>query len=316
MDAVTLQPAAGAHGEFTGILLIRALLESQGNPRKKILIPDSAHGTNPATATMAGYAVENIKSNERGMVDVEALARVGRRRRRRADGHQSQHAGRLRREHHAASPRSCTPRARMLYMDGANMNALVGIARPGDFGVDVMHLNLHKTFSTPHGGGGPGSGPVAVKKHLEPFLPMPRLKRAGKIAGPGITICRNPSAACAPSTATSACSCARWPTSWRTAATGCATPRWTRCSTPTTSASMLEPYFDLPYHAPTMHEVRVQRRAPGQARRAHRRHRQAPDRLRIPSLHRELPADRSRRDDDRADRDREQSTSWICSSTR
>ena len=133
MDAVTLQPAAGAHGELTGILLIRALLEKRGNPRKKILIPDSAHGTNPATAAIAGYAVENITSNERGMVDLAALARAGRRRRRRADGHQSQHARRVRREHRAASPRSCTRRARMLYMDGANMNALVGIARPGRF---------------------------------------------------------------------------------------------------------------------------------------------------------------------------------------
>ena len=109
-------------------------------------------------------------------------------------------------------------------MDGANMNALVGIARPGDFGVDVMHLNLHKTFSTPHGGGGPGSGPVAVKQHLVPFLPKPRMS-ARTSAGPGITIARNPSAAFAPSTETSACTFAPWPTSWPTAATACATPR-------------------------------------------------------------------------------------------
>src|SRR5580693_540402 len=179
MDAVTLQPAAGAHGEFTGILLIRALLQSQGNPRKKLLIPDSAHGTNPATATMAGYRVENIKSNERGMVDVEALARA-------VDedvaalmitnpntlGVFEENITRIAEILHA--------KGAQVYMDGANMNALVGIARPGDFGVDVMHLNLHKTFSTPHGGGGPGGGPVAVKKALEPFLPIPRLKRAGK----------------------------------------------------------------------------------------------------------------------------------------
>ncbi len=180
MDAVTLQPAAGAHGELTGILLIRALLEKRGNPRKKILIPDSAHGTNPATAAIAGYAVENIKSNERGMLDVDALAQVVDRRRRRADGHQPQHARRLREEHRRTPPKSCTQKGAMLYMDGANMNALVGIARPGDFGVDVMHLNLHKTFSTPHGGGGPGAGPVAVKKLLEPFLPAPRLRKSGR----------------------------------------------------------------------------------------------------------------------------------------
>jgi glycine dehydrogenase subunit 2 len=178
MDAVTLQPAAGAHGEFTGILLIRALLESRGNPRKKLLIPDSAHGTNPATATMVGYSVENIKSNDRGMVDVESLARA-------VDedvaglmitnpntlGVFEQNITLIAEILHA--------KGAMVYMDGANMNALVGIARPGDFGVDVMHLNLHKTFSTPHGGGGPGSGPVAVKQHLVPFLPKPRLQQKG-----------------------------------------------------------------------------------------------------------------------------------------
>lgn len=177
MDAVTLQPAAGAHGEFTGILIVRAFLESQGHPRKKLLIPDSAHGTNPATATMAGYAVQNIKSNALGMIDVDELARA-------VDedvaalmltnpntlGVFEEHIARIAEILHA--------KGAQLYMDGANMNALLGIARPGDFGADVMHLNLHKTFSTPHGGGGPGSGPVVVKKHLIPFLPKPRLARA------------------------------------------------------------------------------------------------------------------------------------------
>jgi glycine cleavage system P protein (glycine dehydrogenase) subunit 2 len=178
MDAVTLQPAAGAHGEMTGILLVRALLESRGAARKKILIPDSAHGTNPATAAIAGYQVSNIRSNGQGMIDVESLART-------VD------------EDVAAlmitNPntlgvfeRNVRPIAEilhakgaLLYMDGANMNALAGIMRPGDNGVDVMHLNLHKTFSTPHGGGGPGSGPVAVKAEIEPFLPAPRLARLG-----------------------------------------------------------------------------------------------------------------------------------------
>ena len=117
----------------------------------------------------------------------------------------------------------------LVYMDGANMNALVGIARPGDFGVDVMHLNLHKTFSTPHGGGGPGAGPVAVKKHLEPFLPVPRLKTMGDAVDVELRSCRNRSDGCARSTETSACWCARWLTSWRTAATGCGMRRWTRC---------------------------------------------------------------------------------------
>jgi glycine dehydrogenase subunit 2 len=178
MAAVTLQPAAGAHGEFTGILLVRAYLQSQGNPRKKILIPDSAHGTNPATAMMVGYTVENIKSNERGMVDVEALARV-------VDEDvaalmvTNPNTVGVFEEQIAKVAAILHAKGAQVYMDGANMNALVGIARPGDFGVDVMHLNLHKTFSTPHGGGGPGSGAVAVKEHLRPFLPTPRLARAG-----------------------------------------------------------------------------------------------------------------------------------------
>jgi glycine dehydrogenase subunit 2 len=174
MDAITLQPAAGAHGEFTGILLVRAWHESQGNARKKILIPDSAHGTNPATAAICGYQVENLKSNAEGGIDLEALARQV--------------------DEETAALMLTNPstigvfesqiakiadilhaKGALLYMDGANMNALVGKARPGDFGVDVMHLNLHKTFSTPHGGGGPGSGPVACKAFLEPFLPTPVL---------------------------------------------------------------------------------------------------------------------------------------------
>jgi glycine dehydrogenase subunit 2 len=174
MDAVTLQPAAGAHGELTGILLIRAWLESQGNSRRKVLVPDSAHGTNPATATIAGYEVEEIPSNERGMVDINQL-----------DRHVDDSVAALMvtnpntvgifEQDIAKIAELLHSRGALLYMDGANMNALVGIARPGDFGVDVMHLNLHKTFSTPHGGGGPGAGPVAVKGHLKPFLPVPRL---------------------------------------------------------------------------------------------------------------------------------------------
>jgi glycine dehydrogenase subunit 2 len=179
MDAVTLQPAAGAHGELTGILLIRALLQRRGNPRRRILIPDSAHGTNPATAAIAGYAVENIKSSETGVLDVGALERLV-----------TEDVAALMvtnpntlgvfEENIIHAAEILHAKGAMLYMDGANMNALVGIARPGDFGVDVMHLNLHKTFSTPHGGGGPGAGPVAVKAALEPFLPTPRLKRSGK----------------------------------------------------------------------------------------------------------------------------------------
>jgi len=183
MDAITLQPAAGAQGELTGLLLIRSYLERHGNPRKKVLIPDSAHGTNPATAVIAGYAVENIKSESHGQIDVEKLrdlvtedvaalmitnpSTLGIFEERIPEIAEILHA-----------------KGALLYMDGANMNALTGIARPGDLGVDVMHLNLHKTFSTPHGGGGPGAGPVAMKKILEPFKPVPVLvkKQNGMLA--------------------------------------------------------------------------------------------------------------------------------------
>ena len=183
MDAITLQPAAGAQGELTGLLLIRSYLQKQGNPRKKVLIPDSAHGTNPATAVIAGYAVENIKSESHGQIDVDKLrelvtpdvaalmitnpSTLGIFEQRMPEIAQILHA-----------------KGALLYMDGANMNALAGVARPGDLGVDVMHLNLHKTFSTPHGGGGPGAGPVAMKKILEPFRPVPILveKENGRLA--------------------------------------------------------------------------------------------------------------------------------------
>ncbi len=183
MDAITLQPAAGAQGELTGLLLIRAYLQKQGNPRKKVLIPDSAHGTNPATAVIAGYEVQNIKSDSRGQIDVSELRKLVT-----EDvaalmvtnpstlGIFEQHIPEIAEILHA--------KGALLYMDGANMNALTGITRPGDFGVDVMHLNLHKTFSTPHGGGGPGAGPVAMKKILEPFKPVPVLveKDGGRLS--------------------------------------------------------------------------------------------------------------------------------------
>src|SRR6195256_3533969 len=174
MDAITLQPAAGAHGELTGLLMVRAYHESKGAPRKKVLIPDSAHGTNPATAAMVGYAVENLKSNAQGMVDVAALASQMNDEVAALMLTNPNTLGVFEQEIHKIAE-IMHAKGGLLYMDGANMNALVGKVRPGDFGVDVMHLNLHKTFSTPHGGGGPGSGPVAIKKILEPFLPTPVL---------------------------------------------------------------------------------------------------------------------------------------------
>jgi len=176
MDAVTLQPAAGAHGEFTGIMLVRSYLESQGNARKTVLVPDSAHGTNPATAAMAGYQIRNIQSNSQGMVDVGALEAL-------MDDSvaalmiTNPNTVGVFEENIAQICAVMHAKGAQVYMDGANMNALVGIARPGDFGVDVMHSNLHKTFSTPYGGGGPGAGAVAVRSHLEPFLPKPRVRK-------------------------------------------------------------------------------------------------------------------------------------------
>jgi len=171
-DKVTLQPVAGAHGEWTGLKVIRAYHESKGNPRKKIIIPDTAHGTNPASIVMAGYDVVELKSNEHGLVDIEELKKA-------FDedtaafmitnpntlGLFEQNIKQIAEIVHA--------KGGLLYMDGANFNALLGIVRPAELGFDVMHYNLHKTFSTPHGGGGPGSGPIGVVKKLEKFLPVP-----------------------------------------------------------------------------------------------------------------------------------------------
>jgi glycine dehydrogenase subunit 2 len=174
LAAVSLQPAAGAQGEMTGLMVIRRCLESRGNARKIVLIPDSAHGTNPASAAHCGYQVKTIKSNSSGAIDLENLRQT-----------LNQDVAALMltnpstlgmfEENIEEICRIVHDAGGFVYMDGANMNALVGVARPGDMGVDVIHLNLHKTFSTPHGGGGPGAGPIAVTEELEPFLPFPRV---------------------------------------------------------------------------------------------------------------------------------------------
>jgi glycine dehydrogenase subunit 2 len=177
MDAITLQPAAGAQGELVGALLFRAYHTANGDPRKKIIIPDSAHGTNPATVAMAGYELVTLKSNEAGRMDPAAL-----------EAHLGEDVagvmltnpntlGRFESDIETIA-KLVHDAGGLMYMDGANLNALVGITRPGDLGYDIVHLNLHKTFSTPHGGGGPGAGPVAVKEHLAPYLPLPILQRA------------------------------------------------------------------------------------------------------------------------------------------
>ena len=182
MDAVSLQPAAGAHGEFTGIKIIRKYHETQGNPRKYVLIPDSAHGTNPASVTLSGYIAKTIKSNEKGLINLEELE---------ANLNEEVAAfmitnpntlGLFEVEIMKIADMVHSVGA-LMYLDGANMNAFIGQIRPGDTGFDVMHFNLHKTFSTPHGGGGPGSGPVGVKKFLEPYLPIPRIiEKNGELA--------------------------------------------------------------------------------------------------------------------------------------
>jgi glycine dehydrogenase subunit 2 len=175
MDAFTLQPAAGAHGELTGLLLIRAYHTARGNPRRKVIVPDSAHGTNPSSAHLAGYHVVTVPSNKQGEVDIEKFGA--------ALDEEVAAVMLTNPSTHGVFETNILKIADMahqagalLYYDGANLNALVGLARPGDMGFDVVHLNVHKTFSTPHGGGGPGAGPVGVKRALEPFLPLPRLK--------------------------------------------------------------------------------------------------------------------------------------------
>lgn len=173
MDGFTLQPAAGAHGELTGLMVMKAYHESRGDyNRKKIIVPDSAHGTNPASAAVAGFDIVEIKSDENGAVDLENLKAVL----------DEDTAGLMLTnpstlglfETNISEIASLVHEAGgLLYYDGANTNAIMGITRPGDMGFDVVHLNLHKTFTTPHGGGGPGSGPVGVKKELIPYLPVP-----------------------------------------------------------------------------------------------------------------------------------------------
>lgn len=179
MDQVTLQPAAGAQGELTGLMIIRAYLAAKGNPRRKIIVPDTAHGTNPASSTLCGYEVVQISSNERGMIEAAKVEEV-----------MSEDVAALMvtnpntlgifEANIQALADAVHKRGGLIYLDGANLNALMGIAKPGHMGVDVLHINLHKTFSTPHGGGGPGAGPVGVKGFLQDYLPVPRIiKRDG-----------------------------------------------------------------------------------------------------------------------------------------
>ncbi len=180
MDAFSLQPAAGAHGELTGIMLIKAYFERKGERRTKMLIPDSAHGTNPASVSLCGFESVQVTSNSRGGVNLDDLkSKMDR-----------DTAGLMLTipntlglfdENILEITGVIHEQGGLCYMDGANMNAMLGIVQPARLGFDVMHLNLHKTFSTPHGGGGPGAGPVGVSRNLEPFLPVPRVSKRGEV---------------------------------------------------------------------------------------------------------------------------------------
>jgi glycine dehydrogenase subunit 2 len=185
LPGISLQPAAGAHGEMTGVMIIRAYLDARdgaelSSRRRVMLIPDSAHGTNPASAHLSGFNVKTVRSTAEGQTDLDALRELCA---------SNDVAGLMLTNPNTVGLfeknireicRIVHNAGGLVYMDGANMNALVGWARPGDMGVDVIHLNLHKTFSTPHGGGGPGSGPCCCTRELEPFLPVPRVVREGE----------------------------------------------------------------------------------------------------------------------------------------
>ncbi len=176
MDAVTLAPAAGAHGELTGILIARKYFESRNEPaRKVILVPDSAHGTNPASASMGGMVVSSVVSKPSGHIDTEALSRALSPETAMVMITAPSTLG-LFEEELSEVVRLVHDAGALVYMDGANMNAFLGVLKPGDLGFDIVHINTHKTLATPHGGGGPGSGPVGVKAHLAPFLPPPILE--------------------------------------------------------------------------------------------------------------------------------------------
>ncbi len=304
LDAVSLQPAAGAQGELTGLLLMRAYFDRRGEgaERTQIVIPDTAHGTNPASVTMAGLRAHAVRTDARGNIDLDDL-------RGKVDGHTAglmltnpstlglfdENIEEIRDIFHGAGA--------LMYYDGANLNAVCGISRPGDMGFDIVHINLHKTFSQPHGGGGPGGGPIAVRASLEPFLPRPVVARDGDrfcldhdrphsigkvrgFAGPFGVFVRSYA----------------FMRAWG--------PELREMSeTAVLNANYLLARLQRRLRAPlrpALHARVRPQRADAEARARDRglRRRQAADGLRLPSADRLLPARRSGGADDRADRDR------------
>ena len=307
MADFTLQPAAGAHGELTGIMVIKKYFEKKGEHRHKILIPDAAHGTNPASGALCGFETVTVKSNAEGGVDIDHLKSLM----------TEDVAGLMLTNPNTLGlfERNIEKVARivhgkggLLYCDGANANAYLGITRPGDLGFDLIQLNLHKTFSTPHGCGGPGSGPLGVGKKLVPYLPVPAHCQKARALQPG---CRLPRHDRSREGLLRKLQCHGqgldlYPVARRGRPEARERDRGAQCQlcegTPETPLrSALRPGL----HA----RMRLLRKPSGpRKRRAYLRYREAPARLRLSSAHDLLPAHRARGDHDRAERDREQGT--------
>ena len=306
LPAVSLQPAAGAQGELTALLVAAAYFRDRGIPKSVVLIPDGAHGTNPASAAMAGFDTVPVKSTDDGLIDLDDL-------RARLDdrvavlmitnpntlGIFETHIAEIARMVHAVGG--------LVYLDGANMNAILGITRPGDFGADLMHFNPHKTFSGPHGGGGPGAGPIAVAEKLAPYLPVARSSSGRPAATRWTTIAPNRSAACGASSATSACWCGCIATFAPTVPDGLRKISENAVLNANYLLSRVKHILPVPQGDRCMHEfvasaarIKAERDIVGHG------HRQAVVGLRLPRPHGLLPADRQGGDHDRADRDREQ----------
>ena len=304
LDACSLQPAAGSQGELTGLMLMRAYFEDsgEGEQRDTIITADTAHGTNPASVTMAGYKLEKVATDARGNLDLDDLrAKVNER----TAGLMLTNPSTLGLfdEHIEEVAKIFHDAGSLLYYDGANLNAVCGISRPGDMGFDIVHINLHKTFSQPHGGGGPGGGPIVVREKLEPFLPVPavvrdgdafrldydRPKSIGKVrgfTGPFGVFVRSYA---------------------YIRSYGPALREMSEVAVLNANylLARLRDAYDLPVRPPLHARVRAQRAQPEARARGHgARRRQAADGLRLPPADDLLPARRARGADDRADRDR------------